>query len=45
MWKKKLMSDVTKIQHWINILINMPKDDFDIICDAVDIVKDMKNVD
>ena len=37
------MSDVTKIQHWINILINMPANDFDIICDAVDIVKDMRD--
>jgi hypothetical protein len=34
-----------KIQHWTNILFNMPADDFLIICDAVDIVKDMKNVD
>jgi hypothetical protein len=40
------MSDVTKIQNWINILINMTVDDLDIISDAIDIVKDKKkNVD
>lgn len=32
-----------KIQHWTNILFNMPADDFLIICDAVDIVKDMRD--
>jgi hypothetical protein len=46
--KKRAMCDTpvsVKIQHWTNILFNMPADDFLIICDAVDIVKDMKNVD
>lgn len=36
------MSDYIKIQHWINILINMPDDDFSVICDAIDIAKDLK---
>lgn len=34
--------DSLKIQHWINILYNMPADDFLIISDAVDIVNDMR---
>ena len=37
------MSDSIKIQHWINILINMPKDDFNIIVDAIDVAKDIRN--
>lgn len=37
------MSDYIKIQHWINILLNMPDADYSIICDAIDIVKDMRN--
>lgn len=37
------MSDSLKIQHWINILINMPIDDFNIIVDAIDVAKDMRN--
>lgn len=37
------MNKSTNIQHWINILLNMPYDDFDIISDAIDIVKDIRN--
>jgi hypothetical protein len=35
------MSDSSTLQYWINIFINLGKVDFDIICDAVDVVKDM----
>jgi hypothetical protein len=44
--RKRVMCDTpvsVKIQHWTNILFNMPADDFLIICDAVDIVKDMRD--
>lgn len=37
------MSDSFTLQSWINILLNLSKVDFDIICDAVDVVKDMKD--
>ena len=37
------MSDSSTLQSWINILVNLSDLDFDIICDAVDVVKDMKN--
>ena len=36
------MSDSSTLQSWINILANLSDLDFDIICDAVDVVKDMK---
>jgi hypothetical protein len=36
------MSDSSALQSWINILLNLGKIDFDIICDAVDVVKDMR---
>jgi hypothetical protein len=32
-----------KIQQWINYLINLNKDDYDIVYSAFHIVKDMKN--
>ena len=37
------MSDSSTLQHWVNILMNLPKVDIDIICDAIEIVKEMKN--
>jgi hypothetical protein len=37
------MSDSSTLQSWINILSNLSDLDFDIICDAVDVVKDIKN--
>jgi hypothetical protein len=36
------MSDNSTLQSWINIFLALSNLDFDIICDAVDVVKDMK---
>jgi hypothetical protein len=36
------MSDNSTLQSWINIFLNLSYSDFDIICDAVDVVKDMR---
>jgi hypothetical protein len=36
------MSDNSTLQSWINIFMSLGKIDFDIICDAVDVVKDMR---
>ena len=37
------MSDSSILQSWINIFLDLSNLDFDIICDAVDVVKDMRN--
>ena len=37
------MNNASKIQSWVNIFSALSLDDFASICDAVDIVKDMRN--
>jgi len=37
------MSDSSTLQSWVNIFLNIGEIDFSIICDAVEIVKEMKN--
>jgi len=39
------MSDNSTLQSWVNILSNLSKADFDIICDAIDIVNDLRKYD
>jgi hypothetical protein len=36
------MNNASTIQSWVNIFSALSLDDFDIICDAVDVVKDMR---
>jgi hypothetical protein len=37
------MSDSSTLQSWINIFMSLGKIDFDIICEAVEVVKEIKN--
>ena len=37
------MNNASTIQSWVNIFSALSLDDFALICDAVDIVKDIRN--